>query len=171
MVEVCSSRWNSEMPINHHLPVSLSLISTDLPIDCTLETSGTLYQKDRFRFDLLLKQPDTPESVAQEEPTTAVETARHMLWLEISPARVIMSLQGNGKFCYRHFWEPGIYGLSRYWLNDSSGEIANAFRLRNYTRRLQLEGETLPEYLRIEYELWSGKVQLGNYILNLEVYH
>ena len=82
-----------------------------------------------------------------------------------------MTLQGNGKFCYRHFLEPGIYGLSRYWLNDSSGEIANAFRLRNYTRRLQLDGDIFPEYLRIEYELWSGKVQLGNYVLNLEVYH
>lgn len=159
------------MPINHHRPVSLSLMSTDLPIDCTLETCGTLYQKDRFRFDLLLKQPNDPKSATEEEATAAVETARHMLWLEISPARVIMSLQGNGKFCYRHFWEPGIYGLSRYWLNDSSGEIANAFRLRNYTRRLQLEGETLPQSLRIEYELWSGKVQLGNYVLNLEVHH
>lgn len=154
-----------------HRPVSLSLISTDLPIDCSLETSGTLYQKDRFRFDLLLNQPDPPHSVVEQEPTATVETARQMLWLEISPARVIMSLQGNGKFCYRHFWEPGIYGLSRYWLNDSGGEIGNAFRLRNYTRRLQLDGEVLPEYLRIEYELWSGKVQLGNYILNLEVYH
>ncbi|ACB52579.1 conserved hypothetical protein [Crocosphaera subtropica ATCC 51142] len=159
------------MSINHHRPVSLSLMSTDLAVDSTLETSGTLYQKDRFRFDLLLNQPDTPQSVNQEEVTSVVETARHMLWLEISPARVIMSLQGNGKFCYRHFWEPGIYGLSRYWLNDNSGDIANVFRLRNYTRRLQLDGDILPEYLRIEYELWSGKVQLGNYILNLEVYH
>lgn len=159
------------MPINHHRPVSLSLMSTDLAINSTLETSGTLYQKDRFRFDLLLSQPNNSPSVNQEEATSAVETARHMLWLEISPARVIMSLQGNGKFCYRHFWEPGIYGLSRYWLNDTSGDIANAFRLRNYTRRLQLDGEILPEYLRIEYELWSGKVQLGNYILNLEVYN
>ncbi|MDJ0582826.1 hypothetical protein [Crocosphaera sp.] len=158
------------MPIKYHHPVSLSLMSTDLPLDCTLETSGTLYQKDRFRFDLLVNQPEIPQSVAQEETTSTVETARHTLWLEISPARVIMSLQGSGRFCYRHFWEPGIYGLSRYWLNDSGGEIDNAFRLRNYTRRLQLEGETLPEYLRIEYELWSGQVQLGNYILNLEVY-
>ncbi|CCQ64246.1 hypothetical protein CWATWH0401_2651, partial [Crocosphaera watsonii WH 0401] len=89
-------RWNSEMPIKYHHPVSLSLMSTDLLIDCTLETSGTLYQKDRFRFDLLVNQPDSPQSVAQEETTSAVETARSMLWLEISPARVIMSLQGSG---------------------------------------------------------------------------
>jgi hypothetical protein len=159
------------MSINHHRPVSLSLMSTDLPIHSTIETCGTLHQKDRFRFDLLLNQPEALQSVAEEETTSTVETARHMLWLEISPARVIMTLQGNGKFCYRHFWEPGIYGLSRYWLNDSSGEMANAFRLRNYTRSLQLDGDIFPEYLRIEYELWSGKVQLGNYVLNLEVYH
>ncbi len=159
------------MLINHHRPVTLSWISTDLSFESTFETSGTLYQKDRFRFDLLLSQPDGLNSGDEEEGNSTVETARHMLWVEISPARVIMSLQGNGKFCYRHFWEPGIYGLSRYWLNDDGGDIANAFRLRNYTRRLQLEGETLPEYLRIEYELWSDKVQLGNYVLNLEVYH
>ena len=159
------------MLINHHRPVTLSWLSTDLPFESTLETSGTLYQKDRFRFDLLLSQSVPLHSTDKEETNSTVETARHMLWVEISPARVILSLQGNGKFCYRHFWEPGIYGLSRYWLNDEGGDISNAFRLRNYTRRLQLEGDTLPEYLRIEYELWSDQVQLGNYVLNLEVDH
>ncbi|MFN9736355.1 MAG: hypothetical protein ACK544_21260 [Microcystis sp.] len=31
-------------------PVSLCLLSTDLPILSTLETAATLYQKDRHRF-------------------------------------------------------------------------------------------------------------------------
>ncbi|MEA5532772.1 hypothetical protein [Crocosphaera sp. XPORK-15E] len=159
------------MPTNHRRPVSLSFMSTDLPILSTIETSATLYQKDRFQFHLLLNQPEVMKSVAEEEPTSALETARQLLWLELSPARVIMTLQGNGKFCYRHFWEPGIYGVSRYWLNDDSGDISNAFRLRNYTRSLKLDGDVLPEYLRLEYELWSGKVQLGNYILHLDIHH
>ncbi|MEA5511203.1 hypothetical protein VB715_15625 [Crocosphaera sp. UHCC 0190] len=159
------------MPTNHRRPVSLSLMSTDLPILSTIETAATLYQKDRCQFHLLLNQPEAMKSVADEEPTSALETARQLLWLELSPARVIMTLQGNGKFCYRHFWEPGIYGVSRYWLNDDSGDISNAFRLRNYTRSLKLEGDVLPEYLRLEYELWSGKVQLGNYILHLDIHH
>ena len=159
------------MSNNHRRPVSLSLMSTDLPILSTIETAATLYQKDRFRFHLLLNQPEVIKSVAETEPTLAVETARQLLWLELSPARAIMTLQGNGKFCYRHFWEPGIYGVSRYWLNDDKGDISNAFRLRNYTRSLQLDGDIWPEYLRVEYELWSGKVQLGNYVLHLEIYH
>ncbi|MEM8780336.1 MAG: hypothetical protein AAGF26_15995 [Cyanobacteria bacterium P01_G01_bin.49] len=159
------------MPTNHHRSVSLSLMSTDLPILSTIETAATLYQKDSYRFHLLLNQPEVARSVAEIEPKSTVETARQLLWLELSPARVIMTLQGDDKFCYRHFWEPGIYGLSRYWLNDDSGDISNAFRLRNYTRSLKLDGDILPEYLRLEYELWSGKVQLGNYVLHLEIHH
>lgn len=44
-------------------------------------------------------------------------------------------------------------------------------RLRNFTRSLTLTGRPLPEHLRVEYELWSAKVQLGHYILNLEIDH
>jgi hypothetical protein len=44
-------------------------------------------------------------------------------------------------------------------------------RLRNFTRSLTLTGRPLPEHLRVEYELWSAKVQLGHYILNLEIHH
>ncbi len=44
-------------------------------------------------------------------------------------------------------------------------------RLRNFTRRLTLVGRPFPQQLRIEYELWSEKLQLGNYILNLEISH
>jgi hypothetical protein len=34
---------------------------------------------------------------------------------------------------------------------------------------LNLSRQGLPEHLRIEYELWSDKLQLGRYILNLEI--
>ena len=45
-----------------------------------------------------------------------------------------------------------------------------AFRLRNYTRSLQLEGNNFPEYLRLEYELWSDNLILGHYVLHLQVH-
>ena len=92
-----------------------------------------------------------------------------LLWLEISPYRVIMTMQGNGRFSYRHFWEQGVYGLSRYWLQSDLSGGSGQMRLRNFTRNLKLEGQALPHRLRIEYELWSEKVQLGAYVMNLEI--
>ncbi len=159
------------MLTHHRYPISLALISTDLPILSTIETSATVYQKDHLRFHLLLDQPGNSESGFPLESTSTIGTVKQLLWLEVSPSRVIMTLQGQGQFSYRHFWEKGVYGLSRYWLNNDEGELGDAFRLRNYTRNLQLDGETIPEYLRVEYELWSGRVQMGHYILHLEIHH
>lgn len=156
------------MLTHHRRPVSLSLISTDLPILSTLETAATLYQKDSQCFHLLLHQPDIPQSPAR---TPANSDSKQLLWLEISPYRVILTLQGNSQFSYRHFWEKGVYGVSRYWLNAVDETSSQSIRLRNFTRNLKLEGDNLPEYLRVEYELWTGKVQLGHYVLHLEIYH
>lgn len=162
------------MLTHHRLPVCLSFISTDLPIVSTIETAATLYQKNQEWFHLLLHQPGVVESVAESktvEKSSQPNTANRLLWLEISPYRVIMTMQGNGKFAYRHFWERGIYGISRYWLNNDNIEQGQSFRLRNFTRTLTLDGHPLPHYLRLEYELWSEKLQLGHYILHLEIYH
>jgi hypothetical protein len=91
--------------------------------------------------------------------------------MEISPYRVIMTMQGNGKLSYRHFWEKGVYGVNRYWLQSDSLQGHEGFRLRNYTRSLKLEGRPLPQHLRLEYELWAEQVQLGRYVLNLDIHH
>jgi hypothetical protein len=163
------------MLTHHRRPVCLSLVSTDMPVWSTIETAATLYQKDKQRFHLLLTEPeirdwersDEAPAVAQDQPPA---TPR-LLWLEISPSRVIMTMQGNGKLSYRHLWERGIYGLSRYWLHSESLAAHGQVRLRNFTKSLTLEGRLLPEHLRLEYELWSEKVQLGSYILNLEIHH
>ncbi|TAF52944.1 MAG: hypothetical protein EAZ60_22060 [Oscillatoriales cyanobacterium] len=119
------------MLTHHRKPVSLSLVSTDLPLWSVVETAGTLYQKDRDRFHLLLHEPAS----------------------------------------YRHCWERGMYGLSRYWLQGESLATPEQLRLRNFTRNLTLTGKPEPQHLRLEYELWSEKVQLGQYILNLEIHH
>ena len=148
----------------HRKPVCLSLISTDLPVWSVVETAGTLYQKDNEQFHLLLTEPP----LKHREPSTARTTPR-LLWLEISPYRVIMTMQGNGQLSYRHFWEQGVYGLSRYWLQSESWQSSEQMRLRNFTRSLTLSGRPLPEHLQVEYELWTQKVQLGRYILNLEI--
>jgi hypothetical protein len=171
----------------HHKSVCLSFSSFDLPIGSTLETSATLYQKDVDRFHILLTEPLVEDTQPLAQQIAAWEAALsgspatpRLLWLEISPYRVTMTMQGNGKFSYRHFWEQGVYGVSRYWLQtetpqagamSSSGQV----RLRNYTRSLILRQskmpDHLPEHLRIEYELWSDKLQLGQYVMNLEIRH
>lgn len=159
----------------HRRPVCLSLISTDLPIWSTVETAATLYQKDKERFHLLLSEPSLPEW--EPELATATDTKPpsaknpRLLWLEISPYRVIITMQENGKLSYRHLWEPGVYGISRYWLQGDSLKGFESLRLRNYTRSLKLEGHPLPQDLRLEYELWSEKIQLGHYILSLQIHH
>jgi hypothetical protein len=155
-------------------PMCLSLMAFDLPVWSIIETSGTLYQRDRDRFHLLLTEPLTED---QQSPLmhpsvtdNHLSQTPRLLWLEISPYRVIMTMQGNGKFSYRHFWEQGVYGLSRYWLQDESRGANEQLRLRNFTRELTVVGNETPVLMRVEYELWSGKLQLGRYVLNLEVY-
>ncbi|MEH2015003.1 hypothetical protein [Nostoc sp.] len=170
------------MLTHHRKPVCLSLISTDLPIWSVVETAATLYQKDTNRFHLLLTAPPLisceVESVVSPEDTLTQSKSKayapnspRILWLEISPYRVIMTMQGNAQVSYRHFWEQGVYGISRYWLPTESFQPNNPIRLRNFTSSLTLNGHPLPEHLRLEYELWAEKVQLGCYILNLEIKH
>lgn len=79
-----------------------------------------------------------------------------------------MTMQAIASVNYRHFWEPGVYANSIYWLNSQLSPNNNQLHLRNFTRRLTLVGRPLPQQLRVEYELWS-EVQLGNYILNVEI--
>ncbi|MCU0532957.1 MAG: hypothetical protein MUD14_03550 [Hydrococcus sp. Prado102] len=158
------------MLTHHRRPICLSLISTDLPICSTIETAATLYQKDKQRFHLLFYQSENPQqdTQVQKDPT---KTNEKLLWLEISPYRAIMTMQGKEQLAYRHFWEQGVCGISRYWLNSKESQASDSLRLRNYTSSLQLEGFPLPTNLRVEYELWSDKVHLGHYILHLEIYH
>ncbi len=164
------------MLTHHRKPVCLSLISTDLPVWSVVETAGTLYQKDTDRFHLLLTAPpliscELASSTDSEHTLTHVPSSPRILWLEISSYRVIMTMQGNAQVSYRHFWEQGVYGISRYWLPTESLRLQEPIRLRNFTKNLALNGQTLPEHLRLEYELWTDKVQLGRYILNLEIHH
>ncbi|MDZ7956353.1 MAG: hypothetical protein RMY34_00325 [Aulosira sp. DedQUE10] len=168
------------MLTHHRKPVCLSLISTDLPVWSVVETAGTLYQKDTDRFHLLLTAPPlitceltsslSPEDTLPQKRSNVPSSPR-ILWLEISPYRVIMTMQGNAQVSYRHFWEQGVYGISRYWLPTESWQPNEPIRLRNFTNDMVLSGNPLPEHLRIEYELWAEKVQLGRYILNLEIKH
>lgn len=167
------------MITHHRLPVSLSWSSVNLPIWSTIKTAATLYQKDGQRFHLLLTEPtvhnpiqphdDEPMRSLDRVPFSTVQTPR-LLWLEISPYRVTMTMQGNGKFSYRHFWEQGVYGISRYWLQAESIGANEQLRLRNFTRSLTLSGHPLPQHLRIEYELWANQLALGQYVINLELH-
>lgn len=160
------------MLTQHRIPVCLSLLSFDLPVWSVVETEATLYQKDSEHFHLLLTEPLVIGEVQERaEPALSVPPTPRLLWLELSPYRVIMTMQGNGQFSYRHYWEQGVYGVSRYWLQAASSVRKDQFQLRNYTRSLALEGQKLPHHLRVEYELWSNKVQVGHYVMNVEIQH
>jgi hypothetical protein len=163
-------------------PVCLSLISTDQPLWSVVETAVTVYQKDHNRFHLLLSAPSfkepevansfNPESTSRQEQDHAdLPTSPPQWWLEIAPERVIMTHQGHAQVNYRHFWQQGAYGRTRYWLANESSQHNEPIRLHNFTRSLVLKGDPMPEQLRVEYELLAGDVQLGSYILNIEIKH
>lgn len=157
----------------HRKPITLSLISTDLPVCSLIETAATLYQKDRERFHVVWNEPAIFDRELTTDGSTSVlptATKPRLLWLEVSPYRVIMTMQGNGKYSYRHLWEPGVYGISRYWLHNDNTPMQGQLQFKNFTRSLQLVGKPIPEYLRLEYELWSGNLEMGRYVLNLEIY-
>lgn len=154
------------MLINRYQTVYLSFISTDLPVWNVIEASASLYQKDRDKFHLLLNQQNLPHSVGDRDRR---KFNRGLFWLEITPYRVILTMQSNNKLSYRHFWETGIYGVSRYCLNNSPGQPGESLRLRNFTRYLKVEQDIYPQSVRIEYEMWSDKLKLGTYILHLDI--
>lgn len=147
----------------------------DIPVWSVIETAATLYQRDSDRFHMLLTEPLVRDEQCPSITgiVCAPETPR-LLWLEFTPSRVIMTMQGNGKFSYRHIWERGVYGVSRYWLQNEDLTQSEQMRLQNYTRSLDLKGASasaLPHHLRLEYELWSGRLRLGHYVLNLDIHH
>lgn len=171
------------MPTSHQCSVSLLLASKTLAFRSELEAIATLYQQDSQRFHLVLAEPPTlsadflplPGSQAifsKETHAVAVSTKPGpcLLWLELSPSRVTITRQGSSAFSYRHVWERGVYGFSRYWLQSESFGQSGQFCLRNYARNLIVEGTPFPRFVQVEYELWTDQMQLGEYILNLEMF-
>ncbi len=155
-------------------PVSLSLISTDLPVWSMVETAATLYHKDLDQFHILLHEPaitDRDASCLDNLPILPNQVKPRLLWLEVSSSRVIITMQGNGKYCYHHVWERGVYGVCRYWLQNDSLNLHYQLRLRNFTRNLIVQGKPIPDYLRLDYELWSQQLPMGHYVLELEIHH
>lgn len=170
------------MLTNYHKPLCLSLISTEQPVLSVVETAVTVYQKDYDRLHLLLSVPSfnepevvnslSPESTSrQEQDQGDVPTSSAQWWLEIAPERVIMTHQGHGQVNYRHFWQQGAYGRTRYWLANESSQHNEPIRLHNFTRSLIVKANPMPELVRVEYELLAGDVQMGSYILNIEIKH
>jgi hypothetical protein len=159
------------MLAKRHQTVHLSFISTDLPFWNTIEAKALLFQNDRERFHLLLNQQNLPQSiVAEAEPD---KLQQGIFWLDISPYQVSMTMQSNGRLSYRHFWQRGIYGVSRYCLNSELNSESNfssqSLVLRNFTHSLEVNSDPLPRIVRIEYEIWSAQLNLGSYILHLEI--
>ena len=159
------------MLTHYRVPVSLSLVAVDLPLRCLVESAATLYQKDRDQFHLLLHEPRLVDWELDSEAIALPPQKPRSLWLEVSPYRAVMTMQGQGNYSYRHLWQQGMYGLSRYYLHTDLKSMGSQLRLRNFTRHLKLTGHPLPESLRLEYELWSENLQMGRYVLSLEIHH
>lgn len=143
-------------------------MALDLPIWSMVETSATLYEKDAERYHLLFPEPALEECPLDGDGGQAIASPR-FLWLELSPYRVILTMQTHGKLSYRHYWERGIFGVSRFWLQADDPAQCSQMKLRNYTRTLTLDGHPLPTHLRVEYELWAQKVNLGHYVLHVDI--
>lgn len=157
-------------------PIRLTFDSTDFLLASEIETVGTLYQKEPDRFHLVMTEPLVIESHNLIQiPDTAIPISHvptpRLLWLDFSPYRVTMTMQGNGQFSYRHLFEPGVFGLSRYWLQEETVGCDRQFRLRNFTRSLCVKGNPLPMFLLLNYELWAEDLLLGEYNLTLEIQH
>lgn len=155
------------MLANRHQTVNLSFISTDLPFWNTIEAKASMFQNDHERFHLLLNQQHLPQSIVAEAELDKLQQG--MFWLDISPYQVSMTMQSNGRLSYRHFWEKGIYGVSRYCLNPEPNFPSQSLVLRNFTRSLEVKNDPFPRIVRIEYEIWSAQLNLGTYILHLEI--
>lgn len=156
------------MLIKRDRAVRLSFISTDLPVWNIIEATASLYQKDLEKFHLLLDGQNLPVSVSQGDRN---RSSKGLFWLEITPYRVILTMQSNNNLSYRHFWEKGIYGVSRYSLNNSVDEPSKSLSFSNFTRCLKVERDidNCPTSLRIDYEMWSEENRLGSYVLHLEI--
>ena len=157
------------MLTQHRKPVRLYVVSRDLPIWSEIETTGTIYQKSADQFHLVLTEPCIAEVPPREKNRSTVTTTPRLIWIDISPYRIAMTMQGDGKLSYRHLWQRGVYGFSRYWLQDDSAKPNQSLQLRNFTRSLWLERSPFPKLLQLDYELWSESLQLGSYVLHLEI--
>lgn len=160
--------------LTQHRPISISYLSTNLNLLAQLTTVATIYQRHEDSFHLVLKNVDfhgvEKHTGGNQEPITSTTSQKNIIWLEISPYRVIMTQQHHSQLNYRHFWEKGVYGVSRYWLNSKDEMLRHQkIHLRNFTRNLTMIGGIIPDSLRIDYELWSHNLNLGHYILHVEI--
>jgi hypothetical protein len=159
--------------LSHPKSVSLLFTAIDLPLWSGLETTATLYQKDQEQFHLLMTEPVVLDRALPDRDrvitTTSTLTTPRLLWLDFSPYRATLTMQGNGNLSYRHHWERGLYGLSRFSLCSNTRHQNRPLCLRNFTRDLSFKGHPLPTELRVEYELWSERTQIGRYVVSLEI--
>lgn len=97
------------MLTHHRKPVCLSLVALDLPVWSVVETAATVYEKTPNQFHVLLTEPTVQgdrvfshpfTQPSQEEDASPQPHSARLLWLEISPYRVIMTMQGNGILSY-----------------------------------------------------------------------
>lgn len=106
------------MLTHYRRPVFFSMTSLDMPVWSNVETVATLYKRDAQRFHLLLTEPKvddapilTPAGSGMDLDSSGTPSAKsRLVWLEMSPNRVTMTMQGNGNYSYRHLWSGAPMG-------------------------------------------------------------
>ena len=155
------------MLVNRQQTVCLSFISQQSSTWSQIESEASIFQKDYDCFHILLEQQKLPYSVCSE--LNGYRAPQGVFWFDISPYRVTMTMQSNNQLSYRHFWETGIYGTSKYCLNTEPNCTNQLIQLRNFTRHLKVEQSSVPKSVRIEYEVWSGQTIIGSYLMHLQI--
>jgi len=136
-------------------PVALSWSALDLPWDASAAGVGTIYDRGSQQFHLLLHEE-------------AVNTSgSRLLWLEVLPQRLTLTMQGDGQSHFRHLFKPGATGSSHFWVGEQRLDVAN------FTRALRIDYASrtskIPRQVYLEYELWLSHQRLGVYHLDAKI--
>ncbi|MEN9205177.1 MAG: hypothetical protein Q6J68_03890 [Thermostichales cyanobacterium SZTDM-1c_bins_54] len=136
-------------------PVALCWSALDLAWDASAAGVATIYDRGAQQFHVLLHE----ESVNQG--------GSRLLWLEVLPDRLTLTMQGDGQSHFRHLLRPGATGSSHFWVGEQRLDVAN------FTRSLLIDypspARRLPCRVEVVYELWLAHQRLGVYQLDARI--
>jgi uncharacterized beta-barrel protein YwiB (DUF1934 family) len=136
-------------------PVALSWTALDLFWDASAAGVGTIYDRGAEQFHLLLHEDSVNSSGSR------------LLWLEVLPERLTLTMQGDGQSHFRHLFKPGATGSSHFWVGEQRLDVAN------FTRSLGIDyqpgSRRAPRRVQVIYELWLAHQRLGVYELDAKI--
>ncbi|MEO1131767.1 MAG: hypothetical protein AAFX40_03570 [Cyanobacteria bacterium J06639_1] len=145
-------------------PVTLSWSNDSTVLHSLEAAAGTLYRRRPGHFNLVLAEPAV---------NTHATTPR-LLWLNIAPQGLTITMQGDGACSYRHALKLHQASTSTYWL-QGMGKL----QFCNYTSDLVVQYRAMPQSsdrllpvpinVRAQYKLRTGKDQFSHYCIDLAI--